>query len=396
MEKILGLSGLLIMLLSITSFADINKDLIKAAKKGKADDVYQLLRNGADVNVKGRKNMTPLHLASIKGHIEVVRILLENGADINARDKKGRIPQELALAKKRMKVLALLKKQRMKYDWERAKEQNSISGYNDFINKYPEGKHSNEARDKVKQLLFAHSIKNNTISEYHNFLERYPSGKLAEEIHHHLRVKHFEQARSQRSEESYQGFLELYPEGEDSEQIRMGLDKIITLKNNRILGEKLINAAEDCDLAKVKQFIALGGNDNLKNEALMYVVRKIVRKRLILKSPSGGTRVVEGEVLNMGMGKGELIEINSREKARCVETLQYLLKEGADPNALKYKGYEPGSAIPVFGSRDVVKLSSGELGTIVSARTGEKSALDLAILENAYDIVEILGKAGAK
>ncbi|MCP4370091.1 MAG: ankyrin repeat domain-containing protein [Deltaproteobacteria bacterium] len=66
------MSGLLIMLFSITTFADINKDLIKAAKKGKVENVYQLIKNGADVNVKGRKNMTPLHLASLKGHNVVV------------------------------------------------------------------------------------------------------------------------------------------------------------------------------------------------------------------------------------------------------------------------------------------------------------------------------------
>ncbi|MCP4370085.1 MAG: hypothetical protein GY797_18515 [Deltaproteobacteria bacterium] len=159
MKKILGLSGLLIVLFSITAFADINKELIKAAKKGKAEDVYQLLKNGADVNVKDRKSMTPLHYASLKGHIEVVRILLENGADINARDKKGRIPQELALAKKRIEVLALLKKQRVKYDWERAKEQNTILGYNDYKSKYPDGTFSADAKSRVDELSATRDLK---------------------------------------------------------------------------------------------------------------------------------------------------------------------------------------------------------------------------------------------
>ncbi len=40
-----------------------------------------LLYAGADVNLKGINDWTPLHLAGARGDLEAIRILMENGAD---------------------------------------------------------------------------------------------------------------------------------------------------------------------------------------------------------------------------------------------------------------------------------------------------------------------------
>ncbi|MCP4367120.1 MAG: hypothetical protein GY797_03240 [Deltaproteobacteria bacterium] len=212
MKRILGMSGLLIMLFSITAFADINKELIKSAKKGKVEDVYQLLKNGADVNVKGRKDLTPLHFASIKGHIEVVRILLENGADINARDNKGRVPQELALAKKRMNVLALLKEQKVKYDWGRAKKLNTENAYHQFIRSHNGDPLSSEAEQKIIDLRWVEARSRNTKHSLNDFVASYPDSVYILEAKTQITEIDWKQVTEEGTIESLDSFVQKYPQ----------------------------------------------------------------------------------------------------------------------------------------------------------------------------------------
>ncbi len=102
-------------------------DLFDAVKRGDVECVRELLRRGANPNIRdiyarGKpitpfnigaylkrdkklkedksnvsggmcgEGLTPLHIAARKGHVEIVRLLLEHGADPNARDIHGGTP----------------------------------------------------------------------------------------------------------------------------------------------------------------------------------------------------------------------------------------------------------------------------------------------------------------
>jgi ankyrin repeat protein len=71
------------------------------ASRGRAlertDIVRLLLEHGADVNVRVRGGLTPLHRASMDGALEVARVLLEHGANVQAEDKRGRTPLQVVL-----------------------------------------------------------------------------------------------------------------------------------------------------------------------------------------------------------------------------------------------------------------------------------------------------------
>ena len=58
-------------------------DLHSAAFEGDAERVRELLKKGADPNVRDEDGDTPLHDAASVGHVNVVRLLLEHGADPN-------------------------------------------------------------------------------------------------------------------------------------------------------------------------------------------------------------------------------------------------------------------------------------------------------------------------
>ncbi len=63
--------------------------LCYAARKGKLNQVQQLLQEGADVNGKGDGGRTALEEAARNGHTGIVKVLLDNGADINGKDDIG-------------------------------------------------------------------------------------------------------------------------------------------------------------------------------------------------------------------------------------------------------------------------------------------------------------------
>src|SRR5262249_8448372 len=70
--------------------ANPSGDLIFAAEKGEIAKVQELMKQGADPNVRDdrpkMKGLTPLMLAARNGHVEVAKALLEAGADVKLRD----------------------------------------------------------------------------------------------------------------------------------------------------------------------------------------------------------------------------------------------------------------------------------------------------------------------
>lgn len=50
--------------------------------------------NGADVNARGERGMTPLHYAVEQGHAELVQFLLAQGANKNLKDDNGDTPAD--------------------------------------------------------------------------------------------------------------------------------------------------------------------------------------------------------------------------------------------------------------------------------------------------------------
>lgn len=103
LETTLGMERLDIAEILIHNGADVNgrgsgkSALLLAVKKNDAETIRRLIsRYGADVNVKDRQNLTPLHWAfkynNNDSHLGVIKVLLKKGADRAAKDAKGMTP----------------------------------------------------------------------------------------------------------------------------------------------------------------------------------------------------------------------------------------------------------------------------------------------------------------
>jgi hypothetical protein len=87
----------------------LNEDLWEAVRRGDAPAVKSLLDRGADVNARGRYQMTPLFKAAERGNAEIVRLLLERGADVTIKDTfYGATPLTWALDKSHVEVVRAL------------------------------------------------------------------------------------------------------------------------------------------------------------------------------------------------------------------------------------------------------------------------------------------------
>jgi hypothetical protein len=87
----------------------LNDDLWEAVRRGDAPAVKSLLDRGADVNARGRYQMTPLFKAAERGNAEIVRLLLERGADVNVKDTfYNATPLTWALDKSHVEVVRAL------------------------------------------------------------------------------------------------------------------------------------------------------------------------------------------------------------------------------------------------------------------------------------------------
>ena len=83
--------------------------LFMASHAGRADVVKLLLASKADVNAARTNGTTSLYVSSQNGHIEVVKLLLAAGADVNRKDNLGFTPLTIAKKQGHTQIIKLLR-----------------------------------------------------------------------------------------------------------------------------------------------------------------------------------------------------------------------------------------------------------------------------------------------
>jgi len=79
MQRIWIILVMFVVMSPLLLFADINEDLIEAAKNGRTDEVRNLLDAGADVNVMSEIG-TAMDMALAREHDDIVELLKQAGA----------------------------------------------------------------------------------------------------------------------------------------------------------------------------------------------------------------------------------------------------------------------------------------------------------------------------
>ncbi len=83
--------------------------LMEASSSGNIVIIKQLVERGAEINAKTHTNSTALHFASMWGHVDAVRLLIELGAKPDMPGELGRTPMVIAEQNGHTEVVKVLK-----------------------------------------------------------------------------------------------------------------------------------------------------------------------------------------------------------------------------------------------------------------------------------------------
>jgi hypothetical protein len=86
------MTWLILTLAATLSAADVNEDLLTAARAGDVASIKALLDKGASIETTTSYGQTPLFVAAMNGHEQAVQLLLEKGAKSNVRDTFYKMP----------------------------------------------------------------------------------------------------------------------------------------------------------------------------------------------------------------------------------------------------------------------------------------------------------------
>jgi ankyrin repeat protein len=83
--------------------------LMEASSSGNIVIIKQLVERGAEINAKTNTNSTALHFAAMWGHVEAVKLLIELGAIPDMPGELGRTPMVIAEQNEHAEVVKVLK-----------------------------------------------------------------------------------------------------------------------------------------------------------------------------------------------------------------------------------------------------------------------------------------------
>ncbi|MFF2449128.1 ankyrin repeat domain-containing protein [Neobacillus sp. NPDC058068] len=85
----------------------LNKQLLQAAKRGEADTLSKLIKNGADINAQDSRGRTAIMNATYSNDVETAKILIKKGANVNIQDDIKNSPFLYAGAEGYLDILEL-------------------------------------------------------------------------------------------------------------------------------------------------------------------------------------------------------------------------------------------------------------------------------------------------
>ncbi len=116
-------------------------------------------------------------------------------------------------------------------DWQQSNASDTVSAYQEFLQKHPNTPQSVEARDRIRALqdeeAWTRARQVNTVQSYQSYIQEQPSGahlaQAKDNIASNERTTAWLAASATDTPESLQGFLQKYPQGPEADKARARL-----------------------------------------------------------------------------------------------------------------------------------------------------------------------------
>lgn len=148
---------------------------------------------------------------------------------------------------------------RVEHDWRKAQAADTVTSYEQFLARHPNGQFVELGRKRIVELKWAAAVRENTAAGYEMFVKEFPSSPEAEEAKRHLVELEWELATREATVEALEGFDKKWPSSGRSIEVR---EKVRALKE-LILGSRLVELT-------FLEWIAFGGiQARINNQALL-------------------------------------------------------------------------------------------------------------------------------
>jgi len=117
-----------------------------------------------------------------------------------------------------------------KSDWKAANNHPSTLAFEQFLAKYPNGRFSDAAGQKLEELRFRDTAGFNTLDSYQSFLKQYPSGRFTEQARQAIDALDWGTAQKEGSAQAWQKYLSAHSTGGHSGEATARLDAIATAR----------------------------------------------------------------------------------------------------------------------------------------------------------------------
>ena len=208
--------------------------LMHAASRGYTLVVASLLRAGADSGIRAVDGATALFMASESGHLEIVKMLLDGEADPGVMGPRGRRAVEVAAEGGHPRIVALLKAaEEERAAYAKARELDTVKGYDAFLGSYREGPRAEavrrrrgellERRNELDNVAYARARALDTVKGYEGYLAEYPDGRHAAAARKRLRElddEAYAKARRLDTVEGYERYLAAFSRGVHAQEAR--------------------------------------------------------------------------------------------------------------------------------------------------------------------------------
>jgi len=110
--------------------------------------------------------------------------------------------------------------------YEKARSENTLSAYEDFLKKYPKSEHTTIINNLIDSIHFYHIKIDNSIDAYKTFIKQYPQSIYIDSVNFLMEEFYYNQAKVENSIDAYENFLKQYPQSRYNENVNSLIEKI--------------------------------------------------------------------------------------------------------------------------------------------------------------------------
>jgi outer membrane protein assembly factor BamD (BamD/ComL family) len=114
----------------------------------------------------------------------------------------------------------------LKGDFEKARKEDSITSYEEFLSKHPVSEYTTQATSRLEELIWGNAKTENYLDLYERYVSKFPAGRYVREAKSKIEEISYKQALDQNSVQGYKDFINKFSTSDSLPQIRRRLEVI--------------------------------------------------------------------------------------------------------------------------------------------------------------------------